>query len=51
VHDESGQTTAELGIILVVLSIAAIAVLTIVAGSVNELYGDSAALIHKAINP
>jgi Flp pilus assembly pilin Flp len=47
-QSESGQTTTELGLILVLVSVVAIAVLGIVAGSVNELYSDSEALFRAA---
>ena len=47
-QNESGQTTTEYGLILVLLSIAAIAVLSVVAGSVNELYSDAELLIRTA---
>jgi len=46
---EAGQTTTELGLILVILSIAALAVVSIVAGSVNDLYSHAESLIHEAI--
>jgi Flp pilus assembly pilin Flp len=48
-HSESGQTNAELGLILVVLSIAAIVILGVAAASVNDFYSDTAALVRAAI--
>ncbi len=46
---ESGQTTIEYGLVLVIFSIAVIAMFAVVAGSVTELYSDAQTLIHEAI--
>ena len=49
-NDERGQTTTEYGLILVILSIAAIGVLSIAAGSVVDLYQDASGLVGTAID-
>ena len=48
-QSEAGQTTAELGLILVIISIAAIVVLGVAAASVNDLYSETEALLRAAI--
>ena len=49
-NSESGQTTTEYGLILVIFSIALIVVLGVIAGSVNELFTDTEALIKEAVD-
>ena len=49
-NSESGQTTTEYGLILVIFSIAVIVVLGVIAGSVNDMFTDSEALIRDAID-
>ncbi len=49
-HDEKGQTTTEYGLILMIVSIAAIGVLVIAAGSLQGLYQGAADAVHTAVD-
>jgi Flp pilus assembly pilin Flp len=49
VNSEAGQTNTELGLILVILSLAVLVVATIVAGSVVDLFTHAGTLIDGAL--
>jgi Flp pilus assembly pilin Flp len=47
--NEKGQTTTEYGLILMIVSVAVIAVMAIAVGSVTDLYTHAATLVHNAV--
>jgi pilus assembly protein Flp/PilA len=49
-RDEEGATTAEYGIIVVVMAAIALAVLISLRGSLNNLYNDAGTTINSATN-
>jgi Flp pilus assembly pilin Flp len=48
-HDERGQTTTEYGLILMIVSVAVIAIMLVGAGSLTELYQDTGSVVHAAV--
>ncbi len=50
-HDEEGQTLVEYGLIVALLSIAAIAILGLLGGSINSVFGKVKDSLNSAAAP
>jgi Flp pilus assembly pilin Flp len=48
-ENEKGQTTTEYGLILMIVSIAVIAVLAVAVGNLTSLFQNAGTLVHNAI--